>query len=260
MTLLIGANLKHYTILAADTRTSFSHWFWGESHKDRTHKIAMCNFGLITGSGYVNALDSVKKELLSKDITHTDEFLEVVEKFAVPEIENLIRENPGIKHNTCFLLSYRTILDDERKLRLSLIHPKWNYQLGIYEKAVVVMPTDFNEEKVDKYNNLLNEELIFFENNEKYSDVEYAKNLYKNIYKNIQIVAKYFNEISQQSAYVSQDVDVTAYLLNGNYIYTYGETNDLMQGIMKLANIPSSHQTRFLTPDIFKEGKKIDIN
>jgi hypothetical protein len=61
MTLLIGANLKHYTIIAADTRITWHHQFFGKSHTDGSHKIAMCHFGLVTGSGYVPALEAVKK-------------------------------------------------------------------------------------------------------------------------------------------------------------------------------------------------------
>ena len=105
MTLIIGANLNHYTILAADTRTSWTHPFLGECHRDHNHKIAVCKMGLIAGSGYVDALDSVKEELLKKEIFHTDEVLNIINKSAIPKIKLLNRNDPNsIKHKTCFML------------------------------------------------------------------------------------------------------------------------------------------------------------
>jgi tetrahydromethanopterin S-methyltransferase subunit F len=254
MTLLIGANLKHYTIIAADTRTSWHHPFFGNSHKDGDYKIAMCNFGLITGSGYIDALEAVKKELLSKEINHTDEFLEVVKRLALPKIDELHKNNTLIKDNTCFLLSY---INNDRQLRLALIHPKWNYQLGFYEDAIISMPSDSSDVESEKYRGDLIKKLIRFDNKENNNE-EYGKSLFMNLYNNIRIIAQYFNEISQKSNYVSRDMDFAALLLSGTVVYGYGDSCQVMNGALQMSIIPAAHQTRYLTPDIFKEGKNID--
>lgn len=254
MTLLIGANLKHYTIIAADTRTTWHHPFFGNSHKDGDHKIAMCNFGLITGSGYVEALEPVKKELLNKEVNHTDEFLEIVKRLALPKVNELLKNNPQTKDNTCFLLSYR---NTDGLLRLGLIHPQYSYELVFYKEAVIVMPSDSNNEESEGYTNNLIEKLIKFEDKE-YTDTEYAKNLFMNLYDNIRVIAQYFNEISQKSAYVSCDMDFVALLSSGAVVYGYGESCKVMNGALEMSTIPATHQTRYLTPEIFKEGKNIN--
>jgi hypothetical protein len=256
MTLLIGANLKHYTIVAADTRTSWSQLPFGRMYRDGDHKIIMCDLGLITGSGYTDALELVKKELLTKVIFHTDEFIEIINQRALPKINELHRTNPQARDNTCFLVSYRTVLNNENMLRLALFHPKWNYQLGYYEDVTVVMPADSKEEEVEKYSLFLREHLVKF-NDKGLSDDEYVENLFTGILDNIKIIAKCFCEISQQSFFVSQDMDFAALLLNGTVIYGYGESNKLVNGNFKMSIIPSSHQSHILTPDIFKEGEQI---
>ncbi|MBU2634800.1 MAG: hypothetical protein KJ674_06200 [Nanoarchaeota archaeon] len=254
MTLLIGADLKHYTIIAADTRITWHHPFLGDNHKDGDHKIAMCNFGLITGSGYVDALEPVKKELLNKEINHTGEFLEIVKGIALPKVEELLKNNPQVKDNTCFLLSYR---NTDGLLRLGLIRPQWNYELGFYEDAVIVMPSDSSNEEAEKYTKELIEKLIKFEDKE-YSDADYGKNLFMNLFDNVRIIAQYFNEISQKSVYVSRDMDFAALLSSGAVVYGYGESIKVMNGALQMSIIPATHQTRYLTPEIFKEGKNIN--
>lgn len=256
MTLLIGANLKEYTILAADTRISWHHPLFGFiTHRDGDHKIAMCNFGLVTGSGYVDALEAVKKELLTKEINHTDEFLEAVKRLALPKVEEMLKVNPWVKNKTCFLMTYKTKLNENECLRLALVHQQWDYKIGFYEKAVISMPADSSNEECEKYNADLIQKLILFDYN---GEDEYIKNFLLNLYNNIKIIAQYFNEISQKSLYVSQDMDFAVQLLNGTVIYGYGDSSKIKEGALHLSIIPAPNQARFLAPEVFKEGK--DIN
>lgn len=255
MTLLIGANLKEYAIIAADTRIS---WFNGLFHKDQDHKIALCEFGLITGSGYVDALDSVKKELLKKTISHTDEIYEIVNQYARPLIEQLEKDYPNSQHNTCFLITYATLVENKKTLRLAILHPEWNYKLGFYEKSAVVMPSGSLEESIRKYSTFLDERLVDFPKD--VDDDKFTEAFFENFFTNIHPIAQCFHEISQISKFVSNDIDYAVTLLNGTVIYGYGKSEELMNGKnLRFSIIPASPNTKFLTPEIFKEGKKIEI-
>jgi hypothetical protein len=259
MTLLIGTYLTHYTIIAADTRTSWNHPILGKYHKDGDHKIVMCSFGLVTGSGYVDALESVKKELLTREILHTNDVLQIINQKALPKIENLHKYTPGIKDNTCFLVSYRTAIDGEVILRLSLLHPNWEYQLAYYENPIVVMPTDSSEEEAEQYSKSLKNVLISLDEKRLLAE-DYAKDILTNLYENINLISGYFYEISShKSRYVSRDLDFAALMLDGTVIYGYGNSDEVMKGEFKMCVIPYCNKTRILAPDIFAEGKTIYI-
>lgn len=254
MTLIIGANLNHYTILATDTRTSWTHPFLGECHKDHKHKIAMCKMGLINGSGYVNALDSVIEELLKKEIFQTDEVLNIINEFAIPKIKLLNRNNPSsIKHKTCFLISYFTKLDNKDILRLAFLHPKWDYQLNIVKESIIVMPGDTNEKYYEKYNKIIREGLHRCKLSN-YSDKKYAVSVLTNICKNVIFIAKCFYEISKVSNLISSDFDFAALLLNDKVLYGYGDTKEVKSGKLRFRLLHRPNQTRILTPDILEEG------
>ena len=98
MTLIIGANLNNYVLVAADTRVAWKHPISGEAFKDHDHKIVNCKIGLVTGSGYTEALDSVKEELLRREINHTGEIEEIVNEKAIPKIRLLNKNNPEVKN------------------------------------------------------------------------------------------------------------------------------------------------------------------
>lgn len=259
MTLIIGANLNHYTIIAADTRTSWWHPLLGKwQHRDHDHKIAMCKMGLVTGSGYTKALDSVKEELLKKEIYHTNEVLKIINELAIPEIELLNKHDPNIKDNTCFLISYFTSSDNEKILRLSIfLHGKWKYQLYIIKEPYIVMPSDTNKKYYEKYNKILNEGLHRFKEC-KYSEKEYIASVVTNIYKNTIFFAECFYEISKISNFVSGDFDFAAFLSNDMVLYGYGDTKEVKSGKLHFRFLHSSNQTRILTPDILKEGDIIN--
>lgn len=259
MTLIIGANLNHYTILAADTRTSWWHPLLGKwQHRDHDHKIAICKMGLVTGSGYTKALDSVKKELLKKEIYHTDDVLKIINELAIPEIELLHKYYPNMKDNTCFLISYFTSSDNEKILRLSILHSKWKYKLCIIKEPYTVMPSDTNEKYCEKYNKILNEGLHRFKECN-YSEKEYIASIVTNIYKNAIVFAECFYEISKISNFVSGDFDFAAFLSNEMVVYGYGNSKEVKSGKLRLSIFHRSNQTRILTPDIFKEGDIINI-
>ncbi len=254
MTLLIGANLGSYTILAADTRVS---WFHGLLHKDGNHKIAKCQFGLITGSGYVDALEAVKKELLKKTIEHTDQILGIINTTALPLLNQLLQNYPNDKSKTCFLITYATQVENSEVLRLALLHPSWEYKLAWGDKTTVVMPGDSGKEDGNLYLNRLNKELLNFEISCD-DNREFLSKFFDNFIINIKCIARCFDEISLFSKFVSKDMDYAITLKGGMVIYGYGLSSELKEGRnFRFSIIGSSCQTRFLTPEIFKEGEQI---
>ena len=68
MTLILGANIGKYVLLAADTRVT---WYPPDRpvfYTDDHTKIRMTKFGIIAGAGYVPLLDRVKQRFASDDI------------------------------------------------------------------------------------------------------------------------------------------------------------------------------------------------
>jgi 4-diphosphocytidyl-2C-methyl-D-erythritol kinase len=53
-------------------------------------------------------------------------------------------------------------------------------------------------------------------------------------------------------------MDFAALLSSGAVVYGYGESCKVMNGALEMSIISVAHQTRYLTPEIFKEGKNIN--
>jgi len=261
MTLLIGANLDLYTIVWADTRTTSYYPVIGPIHQDGDHKIIVSNAGLLTGSGNKDVLDFVKQEFLSKDFLHTNDILDFMKKEVIPMIEDFQIRYPYMNIITCFLLSYITTLNNETKLRLALIHPQWDYDMGFYDDSIVIMPHDASEESARIHNETLRQSLIKLDNriSTQASDDEYIGFLLGSIISNVKIIAKHFTQISQESSCVSHDLDIVRHILNGSLIYFYGKSCDIMKGIVKFSIIPVARQFRVFSPAIFDEGETIEI-
>jgi hypothetical protein len=245
VTLLIGADLGNYTIIAADTRTWWKQWF-SHNYRDGDHKIIMCDLMLITGAGYLDALESVKKELLDKEINHTDDVLEIIKNQALPKVEELRLNNPTIKESVCVMISYITIHDNKPLLRLSLVHQKWGYQLVHFNDAIVVMPSDSSEEESERYTMFLQKNLSKADENIFIN----TKLLEKNMSDNIGLIVKCFFEISKKSTLVSNDVDFAILLINGTILYGYCEYSNAENITFKISTVPRSKKTCILTPDV----------
>lgn len=258
MTFLVGVDFGHYALITADTRTTSYHPYLGEISEDGNHKIAFCNMGLITGSGYSPAINSVIEKLFTTEIIHIGDLLSIIEQYAFPKLEDLHKERPDIKGKTCFLISYRTPKNNKQLLRLSLIHPQWDYNLAHIEYLVIVPPYDTNEKDNERYQNYLQNELVKISNKD-YSTDELMIEVFQNILENIKIIAQCYIEISKLSTMVSDDIDFATLLRNGTIIYGYGKADNIMKGDIRLSIIPITNKPRILTPDIFNEGKIINI-
>lgn len=247
MTLLIGANLQTYVIMFADTRASWQDPIKGYCFNDGDHKIVSCGLGLITGSGFVSALSAVKAELMASQIKHTDQVIDIIKRKALPEIQGITACYPKLSEQTCFMISYRTVTDGQLTLCLALMHPNWDYQLGLYDDAIVVMPSDSTNEEAKRYRVLVREKLVHLELREPTHE-EFAKGFLANINENISIIGQLFYEIAQKSSHVSPDLDFAVMLLEGSLLYGYGLSEEVRNGEFKYFLVANGEQSTILNP------------
>lgn len=80
MTIALGINFGDYVLLVADTRTIFGWPNHIVSYTDESKKIQKTSFGLITGAGRTNLLDSVKNRLAKQEITNTNQIFEIIKE------------------------------------------------------------------------------------------------------------------------------------------------------------------------------------
>lgn len=198
MTINIGINLAHYIILAADTRTVF----YGEDqiihYTDYHEKIMKTKIGLITGAGYTNFLDDVKKQVSERDIKNTSEITDIIIRCR----EKISSTSPAYMATKCikitsWMFTYNTLVNGSRRLRLTLFHPQFNDMQVSYEKnkCCLVMPNDATKEEAEKIASFVNEEIIPLEDISQINEnINYHVTL---LYEVIKAVSEYHDSVSR---------------------------------------------------------------
>jgi len=158
MTIALGINFGDYVFLAADTRTTFGWVNHIVSYTDESEKIQKTSFGLITGAGRTNLLDSVKNRLAKQEITNTDQIFEIIKEERLNLLGRLLITENNIAL-TGWVYSYITILNDAPKLRLDVVHPSLGEGLARWEenKAAIICPHEASKEEADEIIAILNE-------------------------------------------------------------------------------------------------------
>lgn len=205
MTLLVTINLDDFAIIASDKKEVIKLNDVFIPYHERAEKIVETGIGLITGSGYVGLLNSVKQRVAEEEITHTDQILEII-KNERKLIRNAIWYTDYQKNEflnfTGWLLSYWTIVDNVQKLRIALYHPsvEENYFAIIEENtSKAIFPSDLIPENVEKYSNFLSNSF------QKLNDLP---DINQNITHNVKIILVLMNEISKVSETVSKTCDI----------------------------------------------------
>lgn len=205
MTLLVTINLDDFAIIASDKKEVIKLNDAFIPYHERAEKIVETGIGLITGSGYVGLLNSVKQRVAEEEITHTDQILEII-KNERKLIRNAIWYTDYQKNEflnfTGWLLSYWTIVDNVQKLRIALYHPsvEENYFAIIEENtSKAIFPSDLIPENVEKYSNFLSNSF------QKLNDLP---DINQNITHNVKIILVLMNEISKVSETVSKTCDI----------------------------------------------------
>jgi hypothetical protein len=165
MTLVAGLHLGELVIIAADKREVKMRDNVIISKNDNVEKIISAGIGLITGSGFVNLLQSVKEDIKNSTITDTDQIFDIIQR----RREELRSYSLGDKEvteadirQTGWLFSYRTVDDNNLPLlRLAIIHQSLGDTIGLYEegKATAIAPFDSNEEEVKRLSENLTKQL-----------------------------------------------------------------------------------------------------
>jgi len=151
MTIALGINFGDYVLLAADTRTTFGWPNLTVSYTDESEKIQKTSFGLITGAGRTNLLDSVKNRLAKQELTNTDQIFEIIKEERLNLLRRLLITENDIAL-TGWVYSYITILNDAPKLRLDMVHPSLGEGLARWEenKPAIICPYEASKEEADK--------------------------------------------------------------------------------------------------------------
>ena len=157
MTIALGINFGDYVLLAADTRTTFGWVNHIVSYTDESEKIQKMSFGLITGAGRTNLLDSVKNRLAKQEITNTDQIFEIIKEERLNLLGRLLITENDIAL-TGWIYSYITTLNDAPKLRLDVVHPSLGEGLARWEenKAAIICPYEASKEEADEIIAILN--------------------------------------------------------------------------------------------------------
>jgi hypothetical protein len=155
---------------------------------------------------------------------------------------------PDLPDQTCFLIAYSTVVEQQAILRLALLHPKWDYQLAPYEKVHVIVPSDSTSEEANRSAAFLSESLLPPREIGSCPKKE-ASLLMANIRKNISIVADLFWRVAQVSRYVSNDLDFAVMLRGGQTLYAYGLSGDVCGGNFSCSLIRDISQSTVLSPE-----------
>lgn len=195
MTINIGINLEKYIILAADTRTVYF-LNGGQAYTNESQKIQKTKIGLITGAGHKSLLDAVKNQLAQRDITHTDQIIQIIKEHASAFSLQTSPEIKKVSDMTGWLLTYSTLIKKKPILRLALLHPQFNYELALYgkNKACVIIPFEADEGVAEAVSDTINKKIKPLENiSEIEESISYHSALIKKI---VSTVSKNFESVS----------------------------------------------------------------
>lgn len=212
MTLIVGMNLCEFVILAADTRTVWISAGDIVLHKDDSLKFQDIGIGLMTGSGYTNLLDAVKNRVANTELTHTDQISkiifeerEIIEKDALitPDLKRIILDQTG------WMFSYRTQINNKTLLRLAVIHPSIDNELGLIlaNKAKTIMPSGVSENQANSFEEILNSSM---------QSLNELPNIQENIIHNVSIIKAVMKGVSDVSETVSSSFYVGIHFLDNN--------------------------------------------
>jgi hypothetical protein len=157
MTLILGANLDRYVVLAADTRVTYFPPGAPTFFLDEDSKIQTTRVGIIAGAGYTVLIDSVKARFLNEPIKSTNDLLRIIH-----EEQDKIRGESFMDDPRCgkaldttgwffTYVNYTLSHPDAGKLRLAIFHPSRSnvdLALALSGDAIVHLPHGFPEDSL----------------------------------------------------------------------------------------------------------------
>lgn len=155
MTLIVGAHLDRYVMLAADTRVVYYPPGLPTFYLDEDSKIQTTRMGIVAGAGYTALIDAVKKRFLNDPIQHTSHLLAVIREERHKIRGQSFMDDPRCGKaldTTSWFFTYVNFTNDHpefNKLRLAMFHPSLSEsELGILKAGDVVVhvPGECGEE------------------------------------------------------------------------------------------------------------------
>lgn len=205
MTLMVGLHLSDYVIIASDKKEVTELNGIVVPLSEDVNKLINTNMGLITGAGFADLLNSVKKRISLNQICHTDEILNIIksEREAFAENYGYTEElKQKILLYTSWLFSYRTIIDNEIRMRLAIYHPSIDeqYYATVNDHDIIIIPPfDMVPDRAQLLEERLRSDMLSL-------DIEPDVNL--NMSHNIRQILALMAEVSEISESVSNTCDV----------------------------------------------------
>ena len=250
MTLIIGAHLNHYMVVAADTRADAHPPDICHVHRDGNHKIVIFRDGLLAASGYPGILNLFKKELLKHETVTTSKVKEIIAHTLLPQMESYRKLFPHLENNTNFLIS--RIPDPLAKdpfPALYLINERGQIKEAIANDNFLIMPADMNRQVGKRCQEYLRENLVAYAGLE--SERGYFDELLSSIRRNLIVINYFFEQMAGISAQVSHDIDIAVLHLSGDVFYGCGSSAAISRGALRQMLLIQDHPTtRYLTPDL----------
>lgn len=215
MTLLASIHLDDYAIIASDKKEVVKLNGLIVPVHEEAEKIVITDIGLITGSGYVDLLDAVKKRVASEGINHTDKIMEII-KGERDRIKNSIfcddDQINELLNYSGWLFSYFTVIENSQCLRIALYHPTIdeNHFCIIRENSCkVIYPSDVDPANIVQFSNYLNENI---------GTLEKIPDINQNLSYNIKLILLLMDEISRLSSTVSKTCDIGVVFKKGEML------------------------------------------
>lgn len=215
MTLLATIHLDDYAIIASDKKEVVKiNGLIVPSHEE-AEKIVITDIGLITGSGYVELLNAVKKRVSSEEINHTDKIMEIIkgerDKIKQSTFYDDEQLNELINYSG-WLFSYFTITENTQCLRIALYHPTVdeNHFCIIRENSCkVIYPSDVDPANIAQYSDYFSANI---------GTLEKIPDINQNLSYNIKLILLLIDEISRISSTVSKTCDIGVVFRKGEML------------------------------------------
>lgn len=214
MTFIVGMNTSDIAIIASDTREVSIANNQVISFHDEANKIQNIGIGFMTGSGFVELLEPVKKRTSEKNIAHTDEITKIVD-----EERKAFRNNSpfnsyiteDIIRKTGWMFSYRSSSQNDIILRIGILHLSLSAEnkiaLVLDNSAKISVPSDITTEQAIEIQNEINKNMVSIVDVPNYSD---------NLGRNITLIKHVMREVSHISETVSEGFYVGLLYKNGD--------------------------------------------
>jgi len=216
MTMLIGAHLRQYTLLTADTRVVWPHPF---HYKDGESKIALGRTLAVTGAGHAPTLKQVKSALVSSDERSPEKILATV-KFQFPRTAG---------SRCCILLTYLPRGPQTASPRLEMFCSGPPFQVYRDESPCIVIPPDMPPRQGEVLREVLQRSLREMGPGERWLDT---------LPHNFKVIAACHHYASERSITISRDIDIVILHGSGKFFSARGPIerfcpSDQVDGILR---------------------------